>query len=118
MIMAHLFWALLLAACVVWYSTITLYVSLEGMRDIRTMLKQLSQRETGTGDTPRTEHRLSLANSFADVCIQLANGRIVGFTQSARIAIGQLLPYHAAKTHKLWEWPITMGRAHHSLGQP
>jgi hypothetical protein len=42
----HLFWWLLTMACVVWYSTITIYVSVKGVADIRNMLRRLSERRT------------------------------------------------------------------------
>jgi hypothetical protein len=35
------FWWLLTAACVVWYSTITIYVGIRGAMDIKSMLKRL-----------------------------------------------------------------------------
>jgi hypothetical protein len=38
----HWFWWLLTAACVVWYSTITVYVAIRGVADIRGMLKRLA----------------------------------------------------------------------------
>lgn len=38
----HLFWWLLTAACVVWYSTITVYVAIKGVADIKTMLGRLA----------------------------------------------------------------------------
>ena len=38
----HWFWWLLTAACLVWYSTITVYVAIRGVFDIRGMLKRLS----------------------------------------------------------------------------
>ena len=38
----HFFWWLLTMACVVWYSTITVYVSVKGVADIRDMLGRLS----------------------------------------------------------------------------
>jgi hypothetical protein len=38
----HWFWWLLTAACVVWYSTITVYVAIRGVFDIRGMLKRLA----------------------------------------------------------------------------
>jgi len=43
----HWFWWLLTAACVVWYSTITIYVAIKGARDIKNMLARLeaSKRE-------------------------------------------------------------------------
>lgn len=37
----HPVWWLLTAACVLWYSTITLYVALRGALDIREMLDRL-----------------------------------------------------------------------------
>ena len=37
----HFFWWLLTMACVVWYSTITIYVSVKGVADIRDMLRRL-----------------------------------------------------------------------------
>lgn len=42
----HPFWWLLTAAVVVWYSTITIYVSVRGMRDIRGMLQRLKDKQT------------------------------------------------------------------------
>lgn len=35
------FWWLLTVACLVWYSTITVYVSVRGVADIKQMLKRL-----------------------------------------------------------------------------
>jgi hypothetical protein len=40
----HFFWWLVTMACVVWYSTITIYVSVKGVADIRDMLRRLSDR--------------------------------------------------------------------------
>jgi hypothetical protein len=40
----HFFWWLLTMACVAWYSTITVYVSIKGIADIRNMLRRLSAR--------------------------------------------------------------------------
>ncbi len=42
----HFFWWLLTMACVVWYSTVTIYVSAKGVTDIRGMLRRLSERNT------------------------------------------------------------------------
>lgn len=39
--MAPLFWKLLAAACLIWYSSVTLYVAVRGFRDIREMLRRL-----------------------------------------------------------------------------
>lgn len=39
--MNHWFWLLLTVACVVWYSTITVYVSIKGASDIKNMLARL-----------------------------------------------------------------------------
>jgi hypothetical protein len=41
--MGERFWRLLLAACLVWYATITIYVAIRGVLDIRQMLARLSQ---------------------------------------------------------------------------
>ena len=40
----HWFWFLLSAACVIWYSTITVYVAIKGVSDIREMLAALARR--------------------------------------------------------------------------
>jgi hypothetical protein len=40
----HWFWLLLTAACVLWYSTVTIFVAVRGMKDIRGMLDRLAQR--------------------------------------------------------------------------
>ena len=41
---AHWFWWLLTMACVVWYSTITIYVAIKGAKDIKGMLKRLEDK--------------------------------------------------------------------------
>jgi len=46
----HWFWSLLTAAALLWYSTITVFVSVRGLADIRTMLRRL--REQGAGHVP------------------------------------------------------------------
>lgn len=38
---AHWFWLCLTIACLVWYATITVYVSVKGARDVRSMLSRL-----------------------------------------------------------------------------
>lgn len=37
----HWFWWTVTAACVVWYSTITIYVAIRGAADIKNMLARL-----------------------------------------------------------------------------
>ena len=37
------FWWLLVMACVLWYSTVTIYVAVRGASDIRGMLERLSR---------------------------------------------------------------------------
>ncbi|MBS1241909.1 MAG: hypothetical protein H6R40_1336 [Gemmatimonadetes bacterium] len=44
----HWFWLLLTAACLAWYSTITVYVAVRGFMDIRQMLERIGR--TGDGD--------------------------------------------------------------------
>jgi len=39
----HWFWWLVTMACVVWYSTITVYVAVMGTRDVRQMLRDLGK---------------------------------------------------------------------------
>lgn len=41
----HWFWFLLTAACVLWYSTITVYVAIRGAADIKHMLGRLDENE-------------------------------------------------------------------------
>jgi hypothetical protein len=48
----HWFWAILTIACVVWYSTITIYVAVKGAIDIKQMLARLGKtgKEAAEGD--------------------------------------------------------------------
>ena len=41
----RLFWLIMVIAAVTWYITITLYVSLKGVADIKEMLKTLGDRK-------------------------------------------------------------------------
>jgi len=45
----HWFWWLMTAACLVWYSVVTVYVAIKGAKDIKTMLARLSQQ----GSSPK-----------------------------------------------------------------
>jgi hypothetical protein len=45
----HWFWWLITMACVVWYSTVTLYVTVKGFADIRLMLRNLASKADGEG---------------------------------------------------------------------
>jgi hypothetical protein len=49
----HWFWWLMTAACMVWYSTITVYISIKGVTDIKTMLRELASYspEADEGET-------------------------------------------------------------------
>ena len=38
----HWFWFLIVMACVVWYSTVTVYVAIKGAADIKRMLARLA----------------------------------------------------------------------------
>jgi len=40
---AEKFWYIVTAACVLWYSTITIYISFKGAKDIKYMLANLSK---------------------------------------------------------------------------
>ena len=37
------FWLIVTAACVLWYSTITIYIAFKGAKDIKHMLSNLSE---------------------------------------------------------------------------
>ena len=58
----HWFWWLLTMACVVWYSTITIYVGVKGMADIRDMLKRISVRQANDPAKFDTVDRKSPSN--------------------------------------------------------
>ena len=40
---SHWFWGALTLACVIWYSTITIYVAIKGASDIKNMLARLGR---------------------------------------------------------------------------
>lgn len=42
----HWFWWLLTATVVIWYSTVTVYVAIKGVTDIRTMLRHLGSMKS------------------------------------------------------------------------
>ena len=52
----HWFWWLITAAVMVWYSTITVYISIKGVTDIKTMLRHLAayvpEADKGETDLP------------------------------------------------------------------
>ncbi len=49
MLTEHWFWGILTIACLVWYSTITIYVAIKGIGDIRNMLRRLSGPKKDAG---------------------------------------------------------------------
>ena len=46
----HWFWLALMAAVLIWYSTITIYISVRGAIDIKEMLGRLDQRAKEEGE--------------------------------------------------------------------
>lgn len=42
-------WGFFVAACLIWYSTITIYVAIRGAWDIRAMLRRLAAGEEQPG---------------------------------------------------------------------
>ncbi len=42
MLKEHWFWGAITLACLTWYSTVTIYVAIKGVGDIRSMLRRLS----------------------------------------------------------------------------
>jgi len=45
MLKDHWFWGAVTLVCLTWYSTITVYVAIKGARDIRNMLRRLSDSQ-------------------------------------------------------------------------
>ena len=45
----HWFWGAVTLVCLTWYSTITIYVAIRGARDIRNMLRRLSDSQEQDG---------------------------------------------------------------------
>ena len=43
MLKNHWFWGATTIACLAWYSTITIYIAIKGIIDIRSMLRRLSK---------------------------------------------------------------------------
>jgi hypothetical protein len=48
----HWFWGSLTLAVLLWYSSVTIYVSVKGTGDIRRMLKRLEDAQHSTHDRP------------------------------------------------------------------
>ncbi|MBN1984533.1 MAG: hypothetical protein JW795_23605 [Chitinivibrionales bacterium] len=46
MLSDHTFWGALVLASLIWYSTITLYVAIKGVGDIRKMLQRLAEMKS------------------------------------------------------------------------
>lgn len=47
----HWFWWALTVACVIWYSTVTVYVAVKGVFDIKEMLARLAGRRVDDNQT-------------------------------------------------------------------
>jgi hypothetical protein len=43
MLQNHWLWGFLTLACLIWYSTVTIYVAVKGVSDIRNMLRRLAE---------------------------------------------------------------------------
>jgi hypothetical protein len=43
--MEHWFWWLVTMACIIWYSTVTIFVAIRGFKDIKQMLSRLSAKK-------------------------------------------------------------------------
>lgn len=52
--MSHPFWFSLMIACLVWYSTVTVYVAIRGSFDIRSMLDHLKNGANENEQSPET----------------------------------------------------------------
>jgi hypothetical protein len=60
MLKDHWFWGAVTLTCLIWYSTITIYVTIKGARDIRNMLRRLSDLQDqdpqhGSGHRPHSK---------------------------------------------------------------
>ncbi len=54
--LSRVFWAVMTAAVVIWYSTITIYVGIKGIKDIKEMLARLKPGQgagEGSGDSAK-----------------------------------------------------------------
>jgi hypothetical protein len=54
--LSRTFWAVMTAAVLIWYSTVTIYVGIKGIKDIKQMLARLKPGQgagEGTGETPK-----------------------------------------------------------------
>jgi len=49
----HWFWYSVAMLSIVWYSTITVYVAIRGVFDIRHMLDRLKETQLENGETPK-----------------------------------------------------------------
>ncbi len=49
----HWLWWILAMACLVWYSTITVYIAIRGLADIRTMLRHLKEKQSDTAKSAK-----------------------------------------------------------------
>ncbi|MGC8988854.1 MAG: hypothetical protein ACP5MD_01905 [Verrucomicrobiia bacterium] len=47
----HWFWLLVTTAALVWYSTVTVYVAVRGLRDIRSMFRRLGEGSSQSGES-------------------------------------------------------------------
>jgi hypothetical protein len=52
--MSATFWGLLTITCLVWYSTVTIYVGIRGASDIKNMLSRLDQLRNADEDDEKT----------------------------------------------------------------
>jgi hypothetical protein len=48
--MRHWFWLSITIACIVWYSTVTIYVAFKGVADIKQMLARLATEAQRHGE--------------------------------------------------------------------
>lgn len=51
------FWWLLTVACLAWYATVTVYVAIRGVRDIRGMLRRLRESDRDPRDAAGDQGR-------------------------------------------------------------
>lgn len=50
MLTHHPFWGILMLAVLAWYSTVTIYVAVRGVVDIKQMLRKLKETNSASGE--------------------------------------------------------------------
>ena len=85
--MSTTFWYLLTVACLVWYSTITIYVGIRGAFDIKNMLARLERLQSAEEDAR------SSALDPAGRTLDAGEGRACSESRLQRISLKPRIPW-------------------------